>query len=349
MDEEINTPLNLEAYRRINLERLSPDDIPIEQFIAALQTTTTLTKLSFWFCNYKPTAEKNRRVIEPLCRCIANLRRHNKDHPLRQLQIHLAKRNEFCHVEQFLVAAKQLGIHHLDLWLSHLSIQSLEEFCRDNSNLKILEIQGSTLSNADSTVSAPPQNGPQDCSTILALDELTVMGVNFVESSVATLFSSFTARLTYTALSIGRATVRDRVYKIENKDIVMELIKPSVQQLTLVDGCPIEVIDAIEACTTVTEIRLGSTYTPSNFSPAAVQQKLQAIATRNRELACFVAKPNNYPSSDELLALMHKFDSNPTGRYMLARCFPGIPSFITIKSADSVSSTTGPKKRKRSD
>jgi hypothetical protein len=78
--------------------------------------------------------------------------------------------------------------------------------------------------------------------------------------------------------------------------------------------------------------------------PDSVQQKLQAIAMRNRELARFVADPHAYPSGDDLVALMSQFDSSPTGRYMLARGFAGIPSFFKIKSTDS--STVGPKKRK---
>ena len=181
--------------------------------------------------------------------------------------------------------------------------------------------------------------------------------IRFENSSVANKFSNFIARVTYPALRLGEIAANDE----ENEDgedmneekknastmcmrIVAELIKPSVQQLTLLRHCPIEVMDVIQACATVTQIQLLLDGNPSlDFTPAAVQQKLQAIATRNCELARFVANPRAYPG-DELLALMHQFDNCPTGRYMLACCFPEIPFFLRIKCADST--TAGPKKRK---
>ena len=104
-------------------------------------------------------------------------------------------------------------------------------------------------------------------------------------------------------------------------------------------------MNAIEACTTVLHIELELRYTPIAYRSAAVRRKLQVIATRNRELARFVADPRAYPTGNEMLALMGQFDNCPTGRYMLARCFPEIYSFFKIKSDDS--STTGPKKRKK--
>jgi hypothetical protein len=126
--------------------------------------------------------------------------------------------------------------------------------------------------------------------------------------------------------------------------IVSELIKPSVH-LRLCDGCPIANIDSIEACATVTQIQVHRTNPPLDFHPDAVQRMLHTIAKRNRELARFIADPREYPG-DELLALMGQFDSSPTGRYMLARCFPGIPSFFKITITDSP--LAGLKKRKRS-
>ena len=119
--------------------------------------------------------------------------------------------------------------------------------------------------------------------------------------------------------------------------IESELINPSTEELTFGNCCRIEALDAIEACTTVTQVQLG------NFLPAAVQEKLQTIATRNRELARFIANPRAY-LGDELVKLIRKLDNCPTGRYMLARCLPGITSFVKIKSTDS--STTGSKKRR---
>jgi hypothetical protein len=105
-------------------------------------------------------------------------------------------------------------------------------------------------------------------------------------------------------------------------------------------GCRIENFDVIAACATVTQIQLRNRISPINFRPG----ELQVIAARNRELARFIANPREYPG-DELLALMSQFGSCPTGRYMLARCLPGIPTFFKIKITDSP--TSGPKKRKR--
>jgi hypothetical protein len=223
------------------------------------------------------------------------------------------------------------------------------EFCRDNTHFKVLTIEDMTLFDKDSSISVSPQDGPQDSSAILALDRLTVTGVTFEESNVATKFLNFIAHVTYPVLELGGINFGWN-YGNDGEDkknarlrIVSELIKPSVEQLTLRANCRIEVMDVIEACATVTQIQLCPDYPPDCFMPTAVQRKLQAIVTRNRELARFVANPRSYPGSD-LLALMSKFYNSPTGRYMLACCFPGIPSFFKIKSTDS---SAGSKKRRR--
>ena len=90
-------------------------------------------------------------------------------------------------------------------------------------------------------------------------------------------------------------------------------------------------MDAIEACATVTQIRVEESSRLIHFdtASASTQQKLRAIVARNRELARFVANSRAYPDSD-MLALIGQFDSNPTGRYMLARCFSGIPTLLKI-------------------
>ena len=53
--------------------------IDFENLIATLKnagTTPSLTNITVGFDCYEATPEKNRLNIEPLCRCIANLRRH---------------------------------------------------------------------------------------------------------------------------------------------------------------------------------------------------------------------------------------------------------------------------------
>jgi hypothetical protein len=173
--------------------------------------------------------------------------------------------------------------------------------------------------------------------------------VTLKSSTVATEFLNFIAHVTYPALNLGGITFGGHEKENEKttclRIVSALIIKQSVEQLTLMRGCPVEVMDVIEACATVTQIQLSERYTPDDFTPTSAQAKLQSIATRNRELARFVANPREYPRGDELVALMSQLDNSPTGRYMLACCFPGMDSFFKIKSTDS--STAGPKKRKR--
>ena len=320
------------------------------------QSTTTFDDTSTHLLLRLPiNAENNRLVIEPLCRCIANLRRHNQNHRFlfRRLAIHGAKNDDRKSVEQFLVAAKQFGIHTLAVYNANLPIQFLVEFCRDNStHLKRLVFGTLRLSDEESTNSVSPQDaGQQDFSAVLNLGELRVWQISFENSTVETKFLNFIANVTYSILGLGNVNAFHDVHDDEEKKkiarmrIVSALIKPSVKILMLLEGCAIENIDIIEACTTVTQILMEKSYPPIDFSPAVIQRLLQAIATRNRKLAQFVANPQGYPGSD-LLVLMHKFDRSPTGRYRLARCFPGIPSFFKIDIITD-SSTARPKKRKR--
>jgi hypothetical protein len=350
MDEEIARRRNHEIFYLgadfdLYLDNLvhNRGRFTIEQFIAALQATSTLTKLSIWFPPHEPMPGNNRHVVETLSHCIANLRRHNQNHPLRTLGI--ACWDQVNEGKPFLVAAKQFGIHHFVISGKQLSIQSFVEFCRDNTHLKVLEIQFTWFAEEDYTISVSPKDGPTDSSFILALDLLSVEKVYFKDSTVATRFSNFIAHMTYTALNLGEIGGAGNEPKTK---IASQLIQPSVQHLTLDFGCPIEVMDVIEACATVTQIQLHNDLPPFDFRPVEVQEKLREIVTRNRNLARFVANPRAYPG-DELLALMTQFDKSPTGRYMLARCLPGIPSFFKINriatSADMC--TAEAKKRKR--
>ena len=315
----------------------------IDQLIAALEATTTSTRLNVDFEDYESTPENIRRAIEPLCRCIANLRRHNPNHPLRKLRIITAKEYNSDVVNQFLVAAKQYGIHHVHLFGSQIPIQSLVEFCRDNTHLKFLHIDHISLFDKQS-----PLSWPQESSAVLAFDELTMWNVTFENSLVVTKFSSFMANVTYPVLDLGKIAVgggnhiEEEEKEIARLRIVSELIKPSVEQLTLSYGCPIENMDVIETCATVTKIQLSRILTPIDFRPAGVKQYVRFIEFRNRELARYVANPSTYPR-DELLVLMRLFENCPTGRYMLACSFVGTPSYYNIKTTDS--SKSGPKKR----
>jgi hypothetical protein len=355
MDGEIarrrnNEPYDLDSVHFVSLHNLSYDaeGLFVEQFIASLNATTTLRDLGVLVTYPQSTREINRRVIEPFCRCLANLRGHNQNHPLRKLGIYGAKKHHIGAVKKILVAAKQFGIHHLSVE-SCLSIQSIGEFCRDNTHLKVLDIRGTPLSSTGSKIPVSSLNS----SAIPALVGLTIKDVTFENSIVATQFLNIVTPMTYPALQLGGIKIAaskngesEEEKEIACMRILSELIKPSLlQRLNLLDGCPIEAMDAIEACATVTRIQLDRIFAPRCFEAAAVQKKLKKIKRRNRELACFVASPRDYPSGDELLTLMRQFDNCPTGRYMMARCFPGIPSFFKSKSTDSA--TAGAKKRAR--
>ena len=231
-----------------------------------------------------------------------------------------------------LVAVKEFGIHHLALRHSRVPIQSLEQICRDNTHLKILEICCVTFFDEESTISvSPQQDEPQDSSVFLALDLLTMDCVIFADPTVATKFSNFIAHVTCQTLELGGMCIGDyyvdEAEKITRMRVVSELIKQTLQQLTLQNNFPIEAVDAVEACSTIMQIQLDNMPVRFGFCRAESEPKLQSIATRNRALARFVSNPRAYPG-DELLALMRQSDNCPTGRYMLARCLPGIPSFF---------------------
>ena len=305
----------------------------IEPYIAALQVTTTLTDLEVDISFYQPSHENNRRVVLPICRCIANLRHLNQNHPSRKVTICGLSRIDVA--DRFLIAAKQYGIQHLILRHTHLPIQSLAEFCRGNTHLKFLCIHSTSLKGDRSSISLPSQGAPQDSYAVLTMDNLAMEEVAFSTSTVVTEFLNLMSRVTYPALKLGRlflnAGQKEEDHKNARLRIVSALIKPTtVEELTLGFRCPFEVMGAIEACATVTQIQLDSSWPPGAFRSAAVQQKLQTITTRNRNLARFVVNPRrDYQSSDEdMLALMRQFDNSPTGRYILARCFPEIPSLF---------------------
>lgn len=338
----------------LNIGMLAYNQEPftVEEVIAGLNATTTLTTLDVFVGHYESKSESNRRVIEPLCGCIANLRHHNETHPLRNLKILRARNVDGDVVDQFLAAAKQFGIHHLKIFKMPLRIQSLVEFCRDNDHLKVLDLDHARISDEVSLISfMPPQVSVS--SSILALDMLKVASVDCGRTlSLVTEFSNFIAHVTYPALYFGGISLRGFNDNEEETNktcmrIVSELFKSSLEQLTFTwrRGCDFrieEIMDVIEACATVTQIQqLDSSQTPYAFE-TPLQQKLQAIVTRNRELADFIVNPRAYPGND-LLALMSNFDNIPTGRYMLACHFPGIPSFFKIETTDTAT-TKGPKK-----
>ena len=194
--------LNLGTSLRIEIDRL--EEFTIEQFIAALQATTTLRSLEIFFpCSQTPEIGHHRMIL--LCRCISRLRLQNEHHPLRKLILwgqggYVG--NELT--DQFLHSAKQCGIVHVKLQeIDGLPVQFLVDFCRDNSSLKVLEICFMYLSGDRAGMSLSPNDRPQDSSVIPTLDELIVYSLYMIDSTAATEFKKFVASVNYSALGLG--------------------------------------------------------------------------------------------------------------------------------------------------
>ena len=221
----------------INLHTLSHNGewFTVEQAITALEATTTLTDLNIDFLHHKPTDQTYREIVEPLCRCISNLRLRNENCPLRRLnlcrvQAH-GSRLWLSMFQEFLVAAKKGGIHHLTLKNVHfLPVQSLVEFCHDNNNLKILELQDVFLWDRGTELDLP-----SNATDNLALDELVIRDVELENPVAAAMFAKFVAELKVSSLKLGCITARDRSLHSREitKRIVSEIKVPPVQQLEI--------------------------------------------------------------------------------------------------------------------
>ena len=220
------------------------------------------------------------------------------------------------------------------------------------------------------TASPTPKDGePQDSFAILTLHEIHLVDIGLDNALVVSKFLNLISHVTYRVLVLGKITVAvfdsngweiphevadegehgddddKEEKKIAHRRIMSALFKPSSKYLILTRDGGIDAMDAIEACATVIQIQLSEDETLHDYETDDVYQNLQAIASRNRQLAQFLANPHGYPRNS-LLALMRQFDSIPTGRYMLACAFPEIPSFFKIKSTGG-SATVGPKKKRR--
>jgi hypothetical protein len=118
-------PLGREFWIHIPQLFIGEAGYTVENWIASLETTKTLTKLSFRLSDEKQLTTIDRSVMESLCECIANLQqqRHNKNpqqqhHPLCAIKlqnVRLEDEGIYDVVQQLLVAVKQYG-----------NIQSLE-------------------------------------------------------------------------------------------------------------------------------------------------------------------------------------------------------------------------------
>ena len=206
----------------------------VAQLIAALETTTILTTLTvLGDPDNEPPPHSNRDIVEPLCWCLANLRLQNEQHPLQKIQFYYDSAGFSDVVRQFLVAMKQFGIFQVDFWqMEFLPVRFLTEFCRDNSNLKVLKLEYTTLTGQFSTVSFPANDRPQNPngdSATPKLDKLILDYIRFTAPYAATNFVHFVAHMSVSALELGALA-----------DVInVEFKMPLVEQLTLYSGCGI--------------------------------------------------------------------------------------------------------------
>ena len=239
---EENDALDLGTRFRINLASLADSraDYTVQQLITALNATTTLTML---MVHGPAMCEPHIHgpVVERLCRCLANVRLQNKHLPLQAVEF-LDVDSDI--VRQFLVALKQFGILRVRIRsIESLPVHFLTDFCRDNSNLKVLELIRMTFTDGGA---ADPIDGS---ATYLNLDKLILNHVEFKTSFAATKFSHFLSHMSVSALELGMlhakvvvGTGEDVEYVEDSttKRILAEFKMPSVEQLTLYSSCRVK-------------------------------------------------------------------------------------------------------------
>jgi hypothetical protein len=275
----------------------------------------------------------------------------------------------------FLVALKQFGICQVNISsaVKPFPVHFLVDFCRDNSDLKALELQNIYFT--DEVVAIR-----ESAAYTLNLDKLGLYDIRFKTSTAATDFAHFVAQLSASAWLLG--AIQDEVN--------CEFKMLSVEQLTLYPWCGIkhfqaaldagmatvtrltvelcqfndarattekveslarmirgalklnsltihnrdhklpQLLQALEACPTVTEIHvIDYIGYPYDFTEPGLQQ-LRRITARNSELGQFVADPSSFPNA-KLLTLMIQLNDCPSGLYMLARRLPEVLSFEKTK------------------
>jgi hypothetical protein len=296
--DQQHEPLALtRTYFKLQLSALSKNEsgYTVEQLITALEATTTLTTLNVIFgCSFEPTAENSRRIVAPLCRCIANLRLYNKQHPLKKLELgyasHCNNSNQngmyLDMFEQFLVAAKRFGISHLAICavFNPIPTQFLLEFCRENRHLRVLEIDNVSFTESRDAVAWPPNNRSQGASHNLHLDELNMESVRFFNEASAASFGIFLAHLSVSVMKFGALTAYG---DNECDKIVSEFIVPSVEQLTLAACISFDHVKAAlnAATATATNLTVG-TCCDNNSNTSSRDKVLETLTS----LICGAAK-----------------------------------------------------------
>ena len=215
-------------------------EFTFDQYIAALEAATTPTHLVVYFNNENDIDDPP--IEDQLVQCISNLKRRNMNHPLVSIELHFTEHEYFY--DELLMAAKRFGIRHLVLQtVSALPIHMLVDFCRDNSNLKVLEIRDTTFH--DDYVH--PNDGTRDA-VIVALDKLVLIDIDFIGSTAASNFANFVARISASELELATLLLDydddgDDDYDdddMRKRSIVYKMQLPAVEKLTLRSKCRLE-------------------------------------------------------------------------------------------------------------
>ena len=218
-----NDALDLGTHFWLHFDALADnqESYTVPQLVTALETTTTLRTLAVSSYSSVTVNVNSPRIVEPLCRCLADLRLQNEQHPLKAIHFHYLDSDI---VRQFFVALKQCGIPRVLLRSRTFPIRFLIDFCRDNSNLKVLNLKNITFADED----AADRIGYSAAIT-LNLDKLMLDHVRFKTLTAATNFAQFLVHLSVSDLELG--TLQEEYCEIKI---------PSVEQLTLYYGSEIK-------------------------------------------------------------------------------------------------------------
>ena len=249
----------------------------VQQLISALEKTKTLTKLVVYCDRDCEPPLIHRRIVDPLCRCIANLRVQNEHHPLKEMHF---QTNDSDTIRQLLVALKQFGIPKVVFFtMQTFPIHFLMEFCHDNSNLKVLELD--IMKFTDAQVVADPSGGT---AFTMNLDKLGLTHVEFKTSTAATNFAHWLSHMKVSDMELGRLFPRmeEMGQNVEfDEDILLTkrsvsgFTMPSVEQLTLYHWCGIKHFQAALDAGMTTVKRL--TVQLAEYSVDGATEKLESL------------------------------------------------------------------------
>ena len=192
---------------RVYLNQLWDGTSPftVEQLVTAVEATTTLRELIILNEDfYEPTPEYQGRVMEPLCRCIANLRRRNAQHPLTTLSLSASAYTDDQTIRPFLEAAKKGGIAKIFIQsVRNLNTEYFVHFCRSHKKLKSFKVWNVSMT-AQTFDECDGSGDP-----LLHLKQLSLRDICFRSVRAATLFENLAGDMKLVGLELGKITIRD--------------------------------------------------------------------------------------------------------------------------------------------